>query len=139
MKDLICFILLLKSAARGEIDDKDEDPDERIERAKKKLADMGFSEEHVNSVCFLPKEKALKFATDELSLFLRPILEDFDYLFGKLSSFDPKERKKAFITVIRAWEEAAEEWEKEERSTCTSCLPDFWRDFPAMISPSLSR
>lgn len=99
----------------GEIDDKDEDPDERIERAKKKLADMGFSEEHVNSVCFLPKEKALKFATDELSLFLRPILEDFDYLFGKLSSFDPKERKKAFITVIRAWEEAAEEWEKEEK------------------------
>jgi len=73
-------------------------PDILVE-AKKRLSDMGFSSEQVNSVCFMPKEKAIKFASDDLGKFLKPVLSDFDVLFGKLTSFDPTERRKALNTV----------------------------------------
>ncbi len=88
---------------------------EILEEAKKRLKDLGFSQEQVNSVGFMPKEKALKFASDDLAQFLKPLISDFDGIFGKLSSFNPGERKKALATVIRAWEEGAEEWETEEK------------------------
>lgn len=91
--------------------------------AKKRLSDMGFSSEQVNSVCFMPKEKAIKFASDDLEKFLKPVLSDFDVLFGKLTSFDPAERRKALNTVLRAWEEAAEEWEREEKEQLKDMKP----------------
>lgn len=97
-------------------------PDVLVE-AKKRLADMGFSSEQVNSVCFMPKEKAIKFASDDLEKFLKPVLSDFDVLFGKLTSFDPAERRKALNTVLRAWEEAAEEWEREEKEQLKDMKP----------------
>ena len=96
---------------------------EILAEAKKKLSDMGFSDKQVNSVCFMPKDKAIKFASDELGRFLKPVLSDFDVLFGKLTSFDPAERRKALNTILRAWEEAAEEWEIEEKERLKDLKP----------------
>lgn len=94
-----------------------------LAEAKERLADMGFSDEQVKSVCFMPKEKALKFASDDLGKFLKPVLSDFDALFGKLTSLNPAERRKALNTVLRAWEEAAEEWEREEKEQLKDMKP----------------
>ena len=71
----------------------------------------------------MPKDKAIKFASDELGRFLKPVLSDFDVLFGKLTSFDPAERRKALNTTLRAWEEAAEEWEIEEKERLKDLKP----------------
>jgi len=96
---------------------------EVLDEAKKRLKEQGFSDQQIESVCFTPTEKAMKFATDDLAAFLKPLMSDFDVLFGKLSSFDPAERKKALATVIRAWEEAAEEWEAEEKENVRNLSP----------------
>lgn len=94
-----------------------------LAEAKKRLVGMGFSSEQAESVCFMPKDRALKFASDDLGRFIKPLLSDFDVLFGKLTSFDPAERRKALNTVLRAWEEAAEEWEREEKESLKDLSP----------------
>ena len=94
-----------------------------LAEAKKRLVGMGFSSEQAESVCFMPKDRALKFASDDLGRFVKPLLSDFDVLFGKLTSFDPAERRKALNTVLRAWEEAAEEWEREEKESLKDLSP----------------
>lgn len=94
-----------------------------LAEAKKRLVGMGFSSEQAESVCFMPKDRALKFASDDLGRFVKPLLSDFDVLFGKLTSFDPTERRKALNTVLRAWEEAAEEWEREEKESLKDLSP----------------
>jgi len=94
-----------------------------LAEAKKRLVGMGFSSEQAESVCFTPKDRALKFASDDLGKFIKPLLSDFDVLFGKLTSFDPAERRKALNTVLRAWEEAAEEWEREEKESLKDLSP----------------
>ena len=94
-----------------------------LAEAKKRLVGMGFSSEQAESVCFMPKDRALKFASDDLGKFIKPLLSDFDVLFGKLTSFDPAERRKALNTVLRAWEEAAEEWEREEKESLKDLSP----------------
>ena len=94
-----------------------------LAEAKKRLVGMGFSSEQAESVCFTPKAMSLKFASDDLGKFVKPLLSDFDVLFGKLTSFDPAERRKALNTVLRAWEEAAEEWEREEKESLKDLSP----------------
>ena len=94
-----------------------------LAEAKKRLVGMGFSSEQAESVCFMPKAMSLKFASDDLGRFIKPLLSDFDVLFGKLTSFDPAERRKALNTVLRAWEEAAEEWEREEKESLKDLSP----------------
>ena len=94
-----------------------------LAEAKKRLVGMGFSSEQAESVCFMPKAMSLKFASDDLGKFIKPLLSDFDVLFGKLTSFDPAERRKALNTVLRAWEEAAEEWEREEKESLKDLSP----------------
>lgn len=101
----------------------DGDLQEKLAEARSKLKNLGFSESQLESVCFMPKEKALEFASDELARFLRPVMTDFDAVFGRLSSFDPDTRKRAFVTVLRAWEEAAEEWEAEEKRSLGQLQP----------------
>lgn len=112
-------------AVRRALDDMalEGDLPDMLAEAKKRLADMGFSSEQVESVCFMPKDRALKFASDDLGRFIKPLLSDFDVLFGKLTSFDPAERRKALNTVLRAWEEAAEEWEREEKESLKDLSP----------------
>lgn len=112
-------------AVRRALDDMalEGDLPDMLAEAKKRLADMGFSSEQVESVCFMPKAMSLKFASDDLGRFIKPLLSDFDVLFGKLTSFDPAERRKALNTVLRAWEEAAEEWEREEKESLKDLSP----------------
>ena len=52
-----------------------------LAEAKKRLVGMGFSSEQAESVCFMPKDRALKFASDDLGRFMKPLLSDFDVLF----------------------------------------------------------
>ena len=112
-------------AVRRALDDMalEGDLPDMLAEAKKRLADMGFSSKQVESVCFMPKAMSLKFASDDLGRFIKPLLSDFDVLFGKLTSFDPAERRKALNTVLRAWEEAAEEWEREEKESLKDLSP----------------
>jgi len=42
---------------------------EVLDEAKKRLKEQGFSDKQIESVCFMPKEKAMKFATDDLATF----------------------------------------------------------------------
>ena len=112
-------------AVRRALDDMalEGDLPDMLAEAKKRLADMGFSSEQAESVCFMPKAMSLKFASDDLGRFIKLLLSDFDVLFGKLTSFDPAERRKALNTVLRAWEEAAEEWEREEKESLKDLSP----------------
>lgn len=95
----------------------------RLSVVKEMLARDGFGEDEIRSVIFTPKDKAIKFASDKMMEYVKTVMEDFDVVFGKLGSMDPVERERAVVTAIQAWEEAAEEWEVQERERLSKLSP----------------
>ena len=95
----------------------------RMSAVKEMLAEDGFGEDEIQSVIFTPKDKAIKFASDKMMEYVKTVMEDFDIVFGKLGSMDPVERERAVVTAIQAWEEAAEEWEVQERERLSKLSP----------------